>query len=73
MILNFDDALKIARGCTDYGGGYRYDADKFWIYQAGIETVIAALEAAARRGLDDTQVSALRRMGSATEVNPTTR
>jgi len=62
--LTFDDALKIARGCTDYGGGYRSDPKQYEIYQHGIKTVIAALTATRNNGLDDTQVAALHVMGA---------
>lgn len=62
--LTFDDALRIARGCTDYGGGHRGDPEKFAVYQHGIQTVINALTAAAERGLADTQVRALHCMGA---------
>ena len=63
--LAFEDAVRIARGCTDYGGGYRSDPALFEAYQAGIRTVAAALEAASKRGLEDTQVCALHCMGGA--------
>ena len=62
--LGFNDALRIAQGCTDYGGGYRHEKDLYDAYQHGIQTVINALNSAAERGLDDTQVSALHRIGS---------
>lgn len=61
--LNFSDAVAIATGCTDYGGGYRYDAKIFEIYQAGIKTVIGALVGAQARGLEDTQIAVLHRIG----------
>lgn len=64
--LTFYDALRIARGCTDYGGGYRstihYDA-----YQHGIQTVITALTRASE-GPFDSQIVALHAMG-ASEVD----
>jgi hypothetical protein len=63
-VLGFADALRIARGCTDYGGGYRGDDEEFAIYQHGIQTVINSLTAAAERGLADTQVLALHAMGA---------
>ena len=63
--LGFNDAVRIARGCTDYGGGHR-GKDAYEVYQHGIQTVIAALEAAQRSGLEDTQVRALHCMGAAT-------
>lgn len=61
MKLTFDDALRIARGCTDYGGGYRNE--HYDIYQHGIQTVIAALTAVSKTGLD-TQTAALHAMGT---------
>ncbi len=54
--------LRVARGCRDYGGGYRYDPALFEAYQAGIETVIAALESAIKNP-GDTQIQALAAMG----------
>lgn len=66
--LQFDDALRIARGCTDYGGGYRGNAEQSEIYQHGIQTVINALTAASKTGLDDTQTRALHTMGANDEA-----
>ena len=63
MELTFEDALRIALGCTDYGGGYRQPEDTE-IYQHGIQTVINALTAASNKGLEDTQVAALHVMGA---------
>jgi len=40
--LTFEDALQIARGCKDYGGGYR-GGDHYEAFQHGIQTVINAL------------------------------
>jgi uncharacterized small protein (DUF1192 family) len=62
--LTFDDAVRIARGCTDYGGGYRGEPELFEAYQAGISTVITALTAAGKEGLSDSQVRALHSMGA---------
>jgi len=67
--LTFEDALRIARGCTDYGGGHRSNAEHYEIYQHGIQTVINALAAASNRGLEDTQVAALHAMGANAEVS----
>lgn len=64
--LTFEDALRIAHGCTDYGGGYRSDPEQYEAYQAGIQTVIAALTSAARKGFGDTQIAALHAMGANT-------
>ena len=68
MELTFEDALRIARGCTDYGGGHRGNAEHYEIYQHGIQTVINALTAASKTGLDDMQTRALHSMGANTEV-----
>jgi len=62
-MMTFHDALRIARGCLDYGGGYRSDQGKLDVFHHGIRTVINALEAAGSRGFEDTQVAALHRMG----------
>ena len=62
--LTFEDALRIARGCTDYGGGYGSNAEHYEIYQHGIQTVINALTAASKTGLDDMQTMALHSMGA---------
>jgi len=67
QVLTFQDAVKIAQGCLDYGGGYRSDAALFEIYQHGIMTVIYALEGATKRGLDDTQIAVLHSIGAAAE------
>jgi len=64
--LKFADALRIAKGCTDYGGGYRGDAALLEAYQAGIATVINALLAAQERGMADPQTRALHGMGAPT-------
>ena len=64
MELTFEDALRIARGCTDYGGGHRGNAEHYEIYQHGIQTVINALTAASKTGLEDMQTRALHSMGA---------
>ena len=69
--LTFDDALRIARGCTDYGGGHRSNPEHYEIYQHGIQTVINSLTAASNRGLEDTQVAALHVMGANEKVQET--
>ena len=61
--LVFKDALRIALGCKDYGGGYRGNATEYEIYQHGIQTVINALRAAQSKGLGDTQVATLYQIG----------
>lgn len=60
--LVFSDAVKIAEGCKDYGGGYR-GTDGYEIYQHGIQTVINALKAAEKKGLADYQVAVLHNIG----------
>ena len=62
-VLGFGDALRIARGCTDYGGGHHTDGH-MEAYQHGIQTVINALAGAAKYGLKDPQNAALWRMGA---------
>ena len=62
--LTFEDALRIARGCTDYGGGYRSNDEHYEIYQHGINTVITALMTASKIGLEDTQTRALHVIGA---------
>jgi hypothetical protein len=57
-----DRAIAIARGCLDYGGGYRSDPDKLDAFHHGIRTVITALEAA-RDKPDDVQVGVLELIG----------
>jgi hypothetical protein len=64
MELTFEDALRIARGCTDYGGGYRGNAEQYDIYQHGIQTVINALTDASKTGLEDMQTRALHTIGA---------
>ena len=66
--LTFEDALWIARGCTDYGGGYRSNDEHYEIYQHGINTVITALMTASKTGLEDTQTRALHVMGANPEL-----
>ena len=68
MELTFEDALRIARGCTDYGGGYGSNAEHFEIYQHGIQTVINALTAASKTGLDDLQTMVLHSIGANVDV-----
>ncbi len=57
------DAIRIARGCLDYGGGHRNDGH-LDAFHHGIETACNALEAARTKGLADPQVRALHRMGA---------
>lgn len=72
-LLGFGDALRIARGCLDYGGGHRSDEGHLEIYHHGIQTVINALEAAEKNGLADTQCAALWRMGQEKPNGPDER
>lgn len=53
--LTYDDALRIAKGCFDYGGGYRSNDGELDIFHHGIQTVINALEGAQKSGLSDLQ------------------
>jgi hypothetical protein len=61
--------LNIARGCLDYGGGYRGDPILMGAFHHGIQTVINALEAASKRDPNDTQVNALERIGLARQAD----
>lgn len=61
--LAFQDAVTVARGCTDYGGGHHNDGH-MEAFQHGIQTVITALEATAKNP-HDSQVTALRQIGTA--------
>ena len=69
MELTFEDALRIARGCTDYGGGHCSNPEHYEIYQHGIQTVINALTAASKTGLEDMQTRALHTMGANAEFS----
>ena len=62
--MEFEDAIKIAKGCFDYGGGYRANEKELAIFHHGIQTVVNALEAMKKRGLKDTQVAVLHSIGS---------
>lgn len=63
VVMRFDDAIAIAKGCKDYLGGY-HDVEELDIYHHGIQTVINALEAANKRGFEDPQVAAIHKIGS---------
>ncbi len=57
-------AAKIARSCTDYGGGYRSDDGKLEAFHHGMETVANVLDGAIRRaetGAVDTQLEVIER------------
>jgi hypothetical protein len=60
--LNFTNAINIAKGCTDYGGGYQNKHDSE-IYHHGIQTVINALEGAKKNNLTDMQSKTLHSSG----------
>lgn len=60
--VQYNDAVRIARGCLDYGGGYRSNDGRLEAFHHGIQTVINALEAGSK-GLGDSQVAALHMMG----------
>lgn len=62
--LSFDDAIRIARGCFDYSGGYRSNDGELAIYHHGIQTVINALNGAKSSGLSDLQSKVLHTIGS---------
>lgn len=55
--------MNVARGCHDYRGGHR-DSREAEIFHHGIQTVINALEAAAKNDPADTQVNALEQIGA---------
>lgn len=57
--------LNVAKGCHDYGGGYREKRDAE-IFHHGIDTVIAALTAAIQNDPSDLQVAILERVGAST-------
>lgn len=57
-----DRALRLARGCFDYLGGYSGDALE--IYHHGIQTVVNVLTAAREQGSNpDFQICVVERMG----------
>lgn len=68
--LGFDDAIAIAKGCFDYGGGYRSDEGKLEIFHHGIQTVVNALTAARKSGLADSQVAVLHCIGLSQSQDP---
>lgn len=61
--LTFEDAIRIARGCVDYGGGYLNDQERS-IFHHGIQTVANALDAALLSGGMDSQASVLNGIGA---------
>lgn len=60
--MTVEQLLQVARGCRDYGGGYRHDNNLYEAYQHGIGTVIRALTHALENQ-NDAQVRALLMMG----------
>lgn len=54
--------LNVAKGCHDYGGGYREPRDAE-IFHHGIDTVITALAAAIKNDPNDLQVAILENVG----------
>lgn len=63
VALRIERLLNVARGCTDYGGGHTGAA--YEAFQHGIQTVVSALEAAAKNDPSDFQVNTLERIGAA--------
>jgi hypothetical protein len=61
-----DKAIQVARGCRDYGGGYRTEKD-LDIYHHGMNTVERSLTAL-RDKPEDTQIQAVLRMGAALDA-----
>lgn len=65
--------LNVARGCMDYGGGYRDSDNALAVFHHGVQTVINALTAAVKNDPKDGQVNALEMMGRLTGVGPETK
>ena len=59
--------LNVARGCHDYGGGYR-DTVSQETFHHGIQTVINALESAAKNEPNNFQVDALEAIGRTASI-----
>jgi hypothetical protein len=57
--------VTLARGCVDYGGGYRNVDEHLAIYHHGIQTVVNVLESFCKHGFSDTQVAAVYSVGAA--------
>lgn len=62
--------LNVARGCHDYGGGYRGEQAQSAAFHHGIQTVIQALEAVAENRLNDLTAT-LESIGKATQKEKT--
>lgn len=63
--------LNVARGCHDYGGGYR-DPKEAEVFHHGIQTVINSLESAAKNDPDNYQVNVLEQIGAAQKAAEST-
>jgi len=61
-VLSLDDAIKIAKGCVDFGGGY-LEASEREIFHHGIQTVVQSLEGAKKTGMSDLQSKVLHSIG----------
>lgn len=59
--LSFDDAIILAKGSRDYGGGFH--DEEYEAYQAGIDTVVSVLEKAKEDGINDFQMEAVYGIG----------
>lgn len=59
--MKYNDAIKIAKGCFDYSGGFTgIDRD---IFHQGISTVVNALEGAKKTNMGDLQSKTLHAIG----------
>lgn len=65
--LLFADAITLAKGCSDYGGGHMTAATRN-AFQHGIQTVVNVLEGVAAKGGLDSQSSAVMRVGAEIEA-----
>ena len=68
-----DDVLAVIKGCWDYGGGYRGNAEHLEIYRHGMQTVLNAMNQALKSDPSDAQsnvVLALGRKANETGVHP---
>lgn len=69
LLKDRERLLNVARGCFDYGGGYRADDDKLHIFHHGIQTVINALDGAAKEP-ESMQVRVLETIGRLAATPP---
>ena len=58
-----DDVLAIIKGCWDYSGGHRSNAEHLEIYRHGMQTVLNSMNAALKSNPSDTQSNATLIMG----------